>query len=47
MKEEPQCQTGEDIQTLSIVMGLIHDNPVRVSAASVLLQLGKERVKNS
>jgi len=28
-------------------MDLNHDNPVRVSAASVLLQLGKERVKNS
>jgi len=47
MKEEPQRQTRDEIQTLSMVMGLIHDNPVRVSAASVLLQLGKERVKNS
>jgi len=35
------------IQAICIVMDLIHDNPVRVSAASGLLQLGKERVKNS
>jgi len=47
MKEEPQCQTGEEIQTLSIVMDLTHDNPVWISAAPVLLQLGKEHVKNS